>query len=121
MSPSKKPAKKASVKAQKAPETKVEKKEPLFIKKIMKRSGQIVDFDLDRVVNAIHKAMQSSGEGSYAEAEIVATKVYSDLVRISKKYKTFIPSVEGIQDTVENELILSEYIKTAKSYILYRA
>ncbi|MES3005975.1 MAG: ATP cone domain-containing protein [Patescibacteria group bacterium] len=128
MSPSKKPAKKvvakakkASTKTVKAPEREVKKREPLFIKKIMKRSGQIVDFDLDRMVNAIHKAMLSVNEGSLEEAEIVATKVYADLVRISKKYKTFIPSVEGIQDTIESELILSEYVKTAKSYILYRA
>ncbi len=51
---------------------------------------------------------------------MVANKVYADALRITKKYKNFIPTVEGIQDTVEKELILSEYVKTAKAYILYR-
>jgi hypothetical protein len=46
--------------------------------------------------------------------------VFADLVRIVKKHKNFVPTVEGIQDSVEKELILSEYVKTAKSYILYR-
>jgi hypothetical protein len=42
---------------------------------------------------------------------MVATKVYADALRITKKYKTFVPTVEGIQDTIEKELILSEYVK----------
>ncbi len=101
--------------------SKVEKKKNFLIKKVVKRNGMIVDFDLDRAVNAIYKAMLSTGEGSLREAEIVANNVYADLVRISKKYKNFIPTVEGIQDEIEQALILGEYAKTAKAYILYRA
>lgn len=119
--PAKKVIKKVAVKIEKKVENKEEKKISLFVKKVMKRNGQIVDFDLDRIVLAINKAMLATGEGSRDEAEIVATKVYADLMRIGKKYKTFIPNVEGIQDSVESELILCEYVKTAKSYILYRA
>ena len=99
---------------------KVEKKVYL-VKRIIKRSGEVVSFDFDRIVNAIHKAMLAVGEGSEEEASLVANKVYADLVRVSKKYKNFIPDVEGIQDTVENELISSDYPKSAKSFILYRA
>ena len=99
---------------------KVEPKTNEFVKKIQKRDGSLVTFDLNKIINAIHKAMLASSEGSYAEAEMVANKVLSDLVRISKKYKNFVPTVEGIQDTVEKELILSEYVATVKSYILYR-
>src|SRR3990172_11951582 len=51
---------------------------------------------------------------------MVANKVHSNALRITKKYKNFVPTVEGIQDTIEKELILSEYVKTAKAYILYR-
>lgn len=91
-----------------------------FIEKVQKRDGSIVPFDLGRIVNAINKAMISVGEGSEEEANLVANKVLADLVRIVKKFKNFVPTVEGIQDTVEKELILSEYVKTAKSYILYR-
>lgn len=91
-----------------------------FIKKVQKRDGSIVPFDFERIVTAINKAMMASNEGSEAEARMVANKVLADLVRISKKYKNFVPNVEGIQDTAEKELMLSEYITTAKNYILYR-
>ncbi len=91
-----------------------------FIKKVQKRDKSIVPFDFERVVTAISRAMKVSNEGSEAEARMVAHKVLADLVRIFKKYKNFLPTVEGIQDTVEKELMLSEYINTAKNYILYR-
>ncbi|MBU6389726.1 ribonucleoside-triphosphate reductase [Patescibacteria group bacterium] len=91
-----------------------------IVKRIQKRNGEIVPFDFERIVNAIYKAMLQTEEGSREEAAMVANKVLADLVRITKKFKTFIPTVEGIQDTVEKELILSEYVKTAKAYILYR-
>lgn len=90
------------------------------VKDIQKRDGTVVPFDIEKITQAINKAMVASNEGSLKEATLVANKVYSDALRITKKYKNFIPTVEGIQDTVEKELILSEYVKTAKSYILYR-
>ncbi len=91
-----------------------------FIKKVTKRDGTVVNFDFERIVNAINKAMIASNEGSEAEARMVANKVLADLVRISKKFANFVPTVEGIQDSVEKELILSEYVNTAKNYIIYR-
>ena len=97
----------------------VEKKSAL-IKNVEKRNGQVVSFDIERITLAIHKAMIASNEGSMEEASMVANKVFADLVRISKKHPNFIPTVEGIQNSVEKELMLSEYIVTAKSYILYR-
>ncbi len=95
-------------------------KEKIFVKSIQKRDGSTVPFDLEKIGTAINKAMIQTGEGSEEEAALVANKVYADLVRITKKHKNFIPTVEGIQDTVEKELIMSEYVKTAKAYILYR-
>jgi ribonucleoside-triphosphate reductase (thioredoxin) len=96
------------------------KKASSLVHKVQKRDGKIVDFDFQRIVTAIHKAMTVSDEGSEAEAALVANKVLADLVRTIKKHKNFIPTVEGIQDSVEKELILSEYVNTAKNYILYR-
>jgi ribonucleoside-triphosphate reductase len=96
------------------------KKEVMLVKSIQKRDGTIIPFDLLKIVGAIHKAMLVVNEGSFEEAELVATKVFADLVRISKKFTNFIPTVEGVQDSVEKELILGEYVKTAKEYILYR-
>lgn len=91
-----------------------------FVPKIQKRDGSIVGFDFEHIAEAIRKAMLASEEGSLAEAELITHKVVADLVRIGKRYPTFLPTVEGVQDTVEKELILSDYVKTAKSYILYR-
>ncbi len=90
------------------------------VKNIQKRDESVVPFDIQKITNAINKAMIAAEEGSLEEAQLVANKVYADALRITRKYKNFVPTVEGIQDTVEKELILSEYIKTAKAYILYR-
>lgn len=91
-----------------------------FVKKVQKRDGTIVPFNLEKIVIAVNKAMVASGEGSEKDAQLVAHKVFLDLVKISKLHKTFIPTIEGIQDSVETELILGDYVKTAKGYILYR-
>ncbi|MFA5935118.1 MAG: ATP cone domain-containing protein [Candidatus Paceibacterota bacterium] len=91
-----------------------------LIKSVKKRDGEIVDFDLAKITSAINKAMTITGEGSIEEAELVANKVLAELVKIAKKFKDFMPDVEGIQDIVERELILSEYVKSSKEYIIYR-
>ncbi len=91
-----------------------------FIKSVQKRNGEIVPFDLDKVVSAINKAMLASAEGSLKDAEMVANTVVMELVKITKKHKNFVPTVEGIQDTVEQQLMLSDFVKTSKNYILYR-
>jgi ribonucleoside-diphosphate reductase alpha chain len=91
-----------------------------MVRKVLKRDGSIVPFNKEKIVDAVEKGMNAAEEGSREEAELVAGRVYADLVRITKRYKNFVPSVEGIQDTVEKELILNDYVKTAKAYILYR-
>lgn len=100
---------------------KIETKISSIVRSMQKRNGSVVAFDLEKIVNAINKAMVSTGEGSLEEAELVANKVLGELVKISKKFKNFVPTVEGTQDIVEKELILSDYVQTAKHYILYRA
>jgi ribonucleoside-triphosphate reductase len=92
-----------------------------YLPQIQKRSGAIVPFDFPKVVSAIGKAMIASNEGSDDEATVVAHKVAGEMMRVAKTYKNFLPTVEGCQDEVERQLILSGYAATAKSYILYRA
>ncbi len=87
---------------------------------VYKRNGSIVHFDVGKITQAILKAMVHAGEGSPEEAQKVAGKVHGDVLKITAKHKNFIPTVEGIQDTVERSLILGKYVKTAKTYILYR-
>src|SRR3989344_3745737 len=94
------------------------KKSPIM--SVRKRNGSVMPYDAEHIVSAVQKAMKSTGEGGLKEAEYIARKVESELKRIGKIVKDFVPTVEGIQDVVERELILEEYVKTAKSYILYR-
>jgi ribonucleoside-triphosphate reductase len=92
-----------------------------YLPQIQKRDGRIVPFDFPKIVVAINKAMLASGEGSPDEAEVVAHKVAGEMMRIAKTYKNFLPTVEGCQDEVEKQLMLSDYVTTSKNYILYRA
>ena len=92
-----------------------------YLPNIQKRDGRIVPFEFDKVSEAIHKAMLASSEGSADEAEVVAHKVAAEMMRIAKTYKNFLPTVEGCQDEVERQLMLSDYIATSKNYILFRA
>jgi len=92
-----------------------------YLPNIQKRDGRIVPFEFDKVASVINKAMVASNEGSQDEAVVVAHKVAGEMMRIAKTYKNFLPTVEGCQDEVERQLMLSDYVTTAKSYILYRA
>jgi ribonucleoside-triphosphate reductase (thioredoxin) len=90
------------------------------VPKIEKRDGRLVPFDFDKIANAIWKAMAASEEGDHDDAVLVAHQVVGELARFAKRYKSFLPTVESIQDSVEKYLILNDYVKTAKAYILYR-
>ncbi len=85
---------------------------------IKKRDGRVVDFDESRIIHAILKAMEASLEGSKSAAEKITQKVLAELLKRHKKEG--IPEVEEIQDIVETCLILEDFPKTAKAYILYR-
>lgn len=91
-----------------------------IVSKVEKRDGSIVSFDFEKIAVAIHKAMKATEEGSAEEATLVAHQVMGEIVRMARKYKNFLPTVEGIQDDIERHLILNNYAKTAKSFILYR-
>ncbi|OGI77255.1 ribonucleoside-triphosphate reductase [Candidatus Nomurabacteria bacterium RIFCSPHIGHO2_02_FULL_33_12] len=98
------------------------KKKIAIVGKIQKRDGTIVPFDGKRITRAIFSAMQSVKEGNEMESEKMMHKVLDALIafKSENKIKFFVPSVETIQDIVENELIVSGFMQTAKAYILYR-
>ncbi|MEK7596117.1 MAG: ATP cone domain-containing protein [Patescibacteria group bacterium] len=86
---------------------------------VKKRDGRLVDFDLTRVSSAVSRAMQSVGEGDLKyDSQRVAAAVKKDLER--QYVKDIVPDIENIQDAVEKNLILMDFPKTAKAYILYR-
>ncbi len=90
----------------------------ISIKEIIKRDGRKVDFDEDKIINAIKKAFAAVGENNDKEyCHSIADEVVEDIV-----YKiNGIPTVEQIQDLVEESLIKKNCAKAAKAYILYRA
>ena len=76
-------------------------------------------FDENRILSAVAKAMSVTGEGSRDDAQKVAEQVVSGL---NKKFPAeHIPTIEEVQDAVETELIVMDFAKTAKAYILYRS
>jgi ribonucleoside-diphosphate reductase alpha chain len=87
------------------------------IPKVTKRDGRIVAFDPKRINRAISKAVAESGEFDAKE-----TKRLTDIaVTIMVKSKNHhIPTVEEVQDVVEQVLMAAGHYKTAKRYILYR-
>lgn len=92
------------------------------ITEVRKRDGRIVPFDVSRIGNAVSRAMKASEEGNEAGAEEVAVKVSQELIRIKalSRDPRFLPSIELIQDVVEQMLMEVGFAKTAKAYILYR-
>ena len=87
------------------------------ISKIQKRNGEIVDFNLSKIRNAIFAAAQAVGGQDEVESQRLSCLVEAVL---SETYGASIPSVEDIQDIVEKILIEEGHAKTAKAYILYR-
>ncbi|MCD6270291.1 ribonucleoside-triphosphate reductase, partial [bacterium] len=91
----------------------------LIFKKVRKRDGRVVAFDQERITKAVYKAMQQVGEGDLNKDPLrVSNRTVKEL---AKRYlPTHIPTVEEIQDVVEEMLIIMDFPKTAKAYILYR-
>ena len=89
-------------------------------KSVRKRDGRIVPFDQSRITSAVYRAMEASGEG---ELRRDPTRVSDRVVRelIDKFPGGYTPGIEEIQDVVEEALILMDFPKTAKHYILYRS
>ncbi len=85
--------------------------------KILKRDHRLVDFDAEKIILAIGKAGEATGEFSRAEARRLTLRV---LGMAQSLFRDRYPSVEDIQDIVEEVLLSSPYKKTAKAYILYR-
>ena len=86
---------------------------------ITKRDGRRVVYDEGKIAAAIERAFDAveSGKGN-EEAKRLAGIVTRE---INARESAEIPSVEDIQDQVEQTLITEGYAKTAKAYILYRA
>lgn len=88
------------------------------ILQIQKRDGTVIDFNQEKIANAVHKAVVAAGQGDGEVSKKVSDKIVQLLNRRFRKNEA--PTIEQIQDIVEEALILEDLVETAKSYIIYR-
>jgi len=91
--------------------------ETLPFDNITKRDGTLAPFDSSRIFNAINKAGSTTGEFGDQESWLLTAQV---LKVLKHKFSENLPTIEQVQDIVEQVLISANYFATAKSYILYR-
>ncbi len=84
-----------------------------MVKRVLKRDGRRVDFNNQKIVAAILKAMDVTETG---EDIVLAAQIAHSISQLDKEEMT----VEEIQDVVENELMNSPRQEVAKEYIRYR-
>lgn len=100
------------------------------ITQIRKRDNSIQPFDISKITNAVHKAMQGLNKGGQEDAEKIAKVTYDRIIALVEQKDAegvkiegcdvYCPTVEEIQDLVEEELMKSDFHDVAKAYILYR-
>ncbi len=84
---------------------------------VIKRTGEVVAFNKQKIVIAITKAMKSVDKEDILKAEEITELIVK---RLEKEFQNDNPSVEDIQDIVEDELMKQDLSKVAKAYIIYR-
>ena len=84
---------------------------------IRKRNGDVVPFDSKKIREAIHKANVATPEEKISQKRL--DELTARVVEAIPGRR--IPTVEQVQDLVEEALIRAGFAKTAKAYILYRA
>ena len=97
--------------------------------KVIKRTGEVVGFDEERIATAITKAVRASGEPHVSAVlgdDNLGNGKLHDLLKdvtteIDDRFIQLYPNVENIQDIVEKHLVKHSLYEVAKAYILYRA
>lgn len=90
-----------------------------MVKTIIKRDGRTAEFHPEKIADAVEKSFQACAamQGRDTAEKIAATVVE----KLESGAIEGTPTVEGVQDLVEETLIESGFVQTAKAYILYRA
>ncbi len=90
-----------------------------MVRSIIKRDGRTAEFHQEKIASAVEKAFSAcAAMQDRSVADDIAAKV---VAKIDAGAIEGTPTVEGVQDLVEETLIESGFVQTAKSYILYRA
>ena len=93
-------------------------KVPQVPSQIRRRDGTIVAFDAERILSAVQRAGEVSGEFGPDEARLLTAQATKVLVH--GHFEDGIPDIERIQDIVEQTLIAANHLQTARAYIAYR-
>jgi len=88
------------------------------IQRIVKRNGSIVSFDAEKIAFAIFRAFRAVGKPNRQLAAELSKEVCDKLRSVDRGTK--MPTVEDVQDTVENVLFESKEFQVAKAYVIYR-
>ena len=94
--------------------------------RVIKRNGKVVAFEEDKIKVAITKAFLATESGNAAASERIHKKVNQVAIGVVEVFERRMPSggtlhIEEIQDQVELQLMRTEELEVARSYILYRA
>jgi len=89
----------------------------MTVKEVIKRDGSRVPFNSDRIKSAIIKAGKATGQFDESEADLLLAQV---LKVVTHRAWSDSPSVEDVQDIVEQVLINANHFATARAYIVYR-
>jgi len=86
--------------------------------RVLKRDGEVTEFNISKISSAISKAFEAQGKEYNSDIiDLLALRVTSDY---ADKIKNNQITVEEIQDSVEAVLISAGYGDVAKAYIIYR-
>ncbi|MBN1615986.1 MAG: ribonucleoside triphosphate reductase [Spirochaetales bacterium] len=94
-----------------------------FLKNVVKRSGEVMNYDRSKIEKAIDMAIAAvEGDGNPDKAKALTDKVEEHIrTMMAGRHAHSIPAIEEIQDIVESVLIEANEVRIAKAYILYRA
>ncbi|CAM4369228.1 ribonucleotide-diphosphate reductase subunit beta [Zobellia nedashkovskayae] len=87
---------------------------------LIKRDFTKKPFQLYKITEAVMKAMTAASHGGPNDAERIANNVHASLLERSALDENYVPTVEEVQDFVENRLMEGGFFDVAKGYILYR-
>ncbi len=91
----------------------------VMVETIIKRDGRTTEFHEEKIAEAVEKAFSACAAMQDRKvADEIAAKV---VAKLEEGAIEGTPTVEGVQDLVEETLIESGFVQTAKAYILYRA
>ena len=102
---------------------KVENEQTMFIRHVVKRSGEVSDYDRNKIFTAIGKAIEAVEKRNNPDKAEMLTDAVEERLRLlmAGRHEHSIPAIEEIQDIVETVLIENHEVAVAKAYILYRA